>query len=489
MKRITRIILSLVFIYQNLPAQNVFPQKVEGCNPDQFCLDCGDPKANYDADVFKTLSDKLNSTYNFKGGKGKVGFQILVDSLGKGCVLSHTDASNNKLTKDIIALLNDCKWIPAKEGNKAVSSSINVFFEISNDLLVGKIRRVDPGNVNENTKNPGTPEVYNKNYKYSNPSLHTYEITVWQNENSQLPNDMSTISIVDKDNIVWYATHNGFVKFDGTQITRFNESNSPFEKGESVHAIAVDKQNNKWVYANKVIYKYNNTNWEKVDLSQTGIDGAYNIIGAESGEVLFCDDQGLLLWKDNKWELINKDRIKQLPSDKVYYAYKDKRHRLWIGTFSGSIMIDTNNKVTEFNKTNTPINKTCISGATEDNDGNIYFSLYAYEPHKERNRPQEGFAVLTKDEKWLHYNDSNSGLPANHINSILFDRFENVLWIGTNEAGLVRFDLHGGWENYHNLNSKIPSSYIFDLSQDSKGNIYASTFYGMMRIRKKYSSN
>ena len=174
-----------------------------------------------------------------------------------------------------------------------------------------------------------------------------------------------------------------------------------------------------------------------------------------------------------------------LPSNDIDYAYRDKQGRLWIGTFDGSVMIDSKNNITEFNKTNSPINKTCITRAAEDNDGNIYFSLYAYEKSKERNKDKEGIAVLTKDGKWLHFNHLNSGLPANHVNSLLFDKFENVLWIGTNEAGLVRFDLKNGWENYHNLNSAVPSSYIFDLVQDSKGRIYVATFYGLMRLRKK----
>lgn len=483
--RIVSAILFLIVMAPGLDAQNIFPQKVEGCDISQFCLDCGEPKAIYDADGFKAILESINSSYSFKGGKGKIGFQILVDSVGHGCVLSHTDASANPLSKDIITLLNGCKWLPARENNKAVSSSINVVFEITKDKLSGQVERIDLDDMNENMKNPGTPEIYNKSYKYSNQTLGKYEITVWQKGNSRLPHDMSTTSVVDKKDNVWYATYNGFVKFDGNQITRLNESNSPFKKNESVRAITVDNQNNKWINVDKEFYKYDNNKWEKPDSGKINLSWAYNIVASENGEVLFCTNEGLVILNNDRWSKINMANTSQLPSNSILYAYRDKKERLWIGTYKGTIMIDTNGDVTEFNKTTTPINKICISGATGDAEGNIYFSLYAYEKSTERNKSKEGFAILTKDGKWIHYNDTNSGLPANHVNSILFDKFENVLWIGTNEAGLVRFDLKDGWENYHNLNSQVPSSYIFDLSQDSKGNIYASTFYGMMKIKKK----
>lgn len=465
--------------------QNIFPQKIEGCNKTQFCLDCGEPKATFDTDGFKVISDNLNSKYNFKGGKGKSSFQVLVDSEGKGCVLSHTDATSNKLTIDIIELLNNCKWIPAKEQNKPVVSSINVIFEIKNDKLEGEIQRINIDEISDNMKNPGTPKIYNNHFKYENPSLDKYEITVWQKENSRLPNDMGRLSIVDKDDNVWVATYNGFAKFDGNQFTRLNESNSPFKKKESLGAIGVDSRNNKWVFTNNSIYKFDNIKWLKLDSAKIGVKDVNNIIGLDNGELMFCTEKGLMILKNNKRQFYNKNNIKELPSNYIDFAYRDKQNRLWIGTFKGSIMIDANNHVTDFNKTSSPINNICITGATEDKEGNIYFSLFAYKSSDERNRIEEGIAVFTKDGKWIHYNDTNSGMPANHVNNLLFDKFENVLWIGTNEAGLVRFDLKANWENYHNQNSEVPSRYIFNISQDSKGNLYVSTFYGLMRIKRK----
>jgi len=84
MNKLPSLIVFLIFLSIKLHGQNLFSNKVEGCNLSEFCLDCGEPKANYDIASFNKLISSLNSKYNFKGAKGKSGFQILVDSLGKG---------------------------------------------------------------------------------------------------------------------------------------------------------------------------------------------------------------------------------------------------------------------------------------------------------------------------------------------------------------------------------------------------------------------
>jgi len=481
----TILVLLLLLAIVRLHSQNLFPQTVDGCHLSQFCLDCGDPQATYESSAFMKVADLMNSKYNFKGGKGQIMLQVLVDSLGKGCVISHTDASKSSLTQDLINNLNQCTWNPAMENNKAVNSSINILFQIVDDKLTGSVERVNQQNLNENMSNPGTPVVYNKSFNYKNPSLNSYEFSVWQKKNSGLPNDMSQLCVVDNSNVVWYGTYNGFAKFDGKQFEWMNEKNSPFKKTESIEALAVDKQNNKWVFSNESLYKFDNQSWQNVPISNVKVSNVDVISCNDFGETILATDTGVVILKADKIEILTNKQIPALPSNNIFCAYRDKKGRLWIGTYEGSVMIDEKGTITDFNKTSTPIKNSSITEVAEDKDGNLYFALYAYKPHKERDVAQEGFAVFTKDGMWNHYNDSNSGLPANHINSLLYDPFENILWIGTNEAGLVRFDLKGNWENYHNQNSKVPSSYIFGMSQDSNGNIYVSTFNGMLRIHKK----
>ncbi|MNV09620.1 Two component regulator propeller [compost metagenome] len=76
-------------------------------------------------------------------------------------------------------------------------------------------------------------------------------------------------------------------------------------------------------------------------------------------------------------------------------------------------------------------------------------------------------------------------MPFNHANCVLYDKNEKILWISTDRAGLVRYDLKDGWENYHNENSDIPTSYISTMTFDMNGNLYLATRQGLVKIERK----
>lgn len=189
--------------------------------------------------------------------------------------------------------------------------------------------------------------------------------------------------------------------------------------------------------------------------------------------------------KNNEWSLLNQDKIKTMPSNRIDFAQRDSKNRLWIGTYSGTVMIDETGKETSFNDTETALKGKCITSMDEDEHGNLYFSLYEFKrkvPSQVNN--DEGIAIRTTDGKITQYTTSNSGLPFNHVTQVLYDKGEKVLWISTDRAGLVRYDLKGGWENYHNKNSDLPTSYVSMMSLDKDGNLYLATRQGLVKIEK-----
>lgn len=212
--------------------------------------------------------------------------------------------------------------------------------------------------------------------------------------------------------------------------------------------------------------------------------GVTHILNSSNGKLLFTTNDGLVAVRNDKVVLLNRKNIPLLPSNDISYAYVDARKRLWIGTSKGSIMIDKDFFVTTFNKSDSPLKNMCISDVEEDEKGNLYFALTDCNKIPDDD-DKEGIAVLKTDGKWLHYNDKNSGMPSNHVNDILYDKFNHILWIGTDKSGLVRFNLKDGWENYHNDNSPAPGYTIYQLVQDSKGVIYATTANGLLKISKK----
>lgn len=473
----------------NLNAQNLFPIKLDNCKTERFCLDCGDTKAGYDENEFSKLQDKLSKELNLQGIKGVVKFQALVDAKGRACVLSHTDQSNNPITLKIIEKLNKFKkWTPAvTNGKKEEKSSINLIFVINDGEISGQIERVDMDAFKKSFDNPNNPEIYNKTYDYKNVNLNNYKITVWNSKNSNLPNNMNDNITIDKNGLIWLTVDEGLVTFDGKEFKNAEQNITDKGKFFAYYALATDNSNVKWVYGKNNIYSFDNKKWTKYDSTEIGIDGAYEIVNnPKTGEVFFCSDEGLTIYKDGKWTNINKNKIKELPSNRVAFAKRDSKNRIWIGTYNGTAMIDENNQVTNFENTTTVLKGKCITSMDEDENGNLFFTLYEFD-RKEKGKVNndEGIAIRYADGTFKQFTTDNSGMPFNHTNCVLYDKTEKVLWISTDRAGLVRFDLKDSWENYHNENSDIPTSYISTMTFDDKGNLYLATRQGLVKIERK----
>jgi hypothetical protein len=470
-------------------AQNLFPVKLESCNTERFCLDCGDTKAGYDENEFSKLQDELNKELNLKGITGSVKFQVLVDAKGRACVLSHTDQSNNPITLKIIEELNKFKkWTPAvTSGKKEEKSSMNLIFVINDNKISGRIERVDMNAFKKSFDNPRSPEIFNKTYDYKNENLKNYRITVWNSKNSNLQNNMNDNITIDKNGLIWLTVDEGLVTFDGKEFKNAEQNITDKGKFFAYYALATDNNNVKWVYGKNNIYSFDNTKWTKYDSTEIGIDGAYEIVNnPKTSELFFCSDEGLTIYKEGKWTNLNKSKLQDLPSNRITFAKRDSKNRIWIGTFNGTAMIDENNQVTNFENTKTVLKGKCITSMDEDENGNLYFTLYEFD-RKEKGKVNndEGIAIRYTDGTFKQFTTDNSGMPFNHTNCVLYDKNEKVLWISTDRAGLVRYDLKGGWENYHNENSDIPTSYISTMTFVDKGNLYLATRQGLVKIERK----
>lgn len=470
-------------------AQNLFPVKLDNCKTEKFCLDCGDTKAGYDEQEFAKLQDKLNKELKLEGIKGAAKFQVLVDSKGRACVLSHTDQSKNSISSKIIEELNKFKkWTPAiTAGKKEEKSSINLIFTVNENKIIGKIERVDMTSFKKSFDQPKSPEIFNKTYDYKNQNLKNYKITVWNSRNSNLPDNMNDDIAIDKNGLIWLTLDEGLVTFDGKNFKNAEQNITDKGNSFSYYAIASDNDNVKWVYGKKNIYSFDNSKWTMYDPKEIGIDGAYKIINnSKTSEVFFCSDEGLTIYKNGKWSNINKDKIKEFPSNRVTFAKRDSKNRIWIGTFSGTVMIDENGKATNFETTKTVLKGKCITSMDEDENGNLYFSLFEFDgKEKGKVNNDEGIAVRDSDGTFKQFTTENSGMPFNHTNCVVYDKSEKVLWISTDRAGLVRYDLKDGWENYHNENSEIPTSYISTMTLDENGNLYLATRQGLVKIERK----
>lgn len=484
------IILVLAIFVSKVNAQHLFPVQLENCKAEKFCLDCGETKAGYDESRFNKLLKSLNKKLSLEGIQGAIKVQVLINSKETACVLSHTDESKSQISNTIVKELNNFKgWSAARTGEKKEEqTSITLLFLIKENKIEGQIERIDLTAFKKSFDRPNSPEIYNDNYKYENKNLPSYDITVWNSKNSNLSNNINDNISIDDDGIIWLTIDQGLVKFDGNEFSNAEQNITDKGKYFTYYEVATDNKNTKWISAKNNIYSFNNKNWTKYDSIDIGFDGAYSIINNKrTGELFFNTENGLNIYKNGNWERIDQNKFKDLPSNRIAYSKKDSKNRIWIGTYSGTVMIDSSNQLTNYEDSNSILKGKCITSMDEDKEGNLYFSLYELDRKvKGQVNNDEGIAILYADGTFKQFTTENSGMPFNHANCVLYDDKENVLWISTDRAGLVRFDLENEWENYHNENSEIPTSYISTMAFDKNNNLYLATRQGLVRIEKKY---
>lgn len=76
---------------------------------------------------------------------------------------------------------------------------------------------------------------------------------------------------------------------------------------------------------------------------------------------------------------------------------------------------------------------------------------------------------------WTIFNTDNSGLTHNSIFNISIDRFNNV-WLATNGGGVVKFNGEN-WYSYTPSNSGVPDKSIYGIAFDKKNNVWIATSY------------
>src|SRR5690606_34754972 len=86
---------------------------------------------------------------------------------------------------------------------------------------------------------------------------------------------------IDSDGNKWFGTTIGVSKFDGTNWTLYNVSNTSGGLADNtVYAIAIDSAGNKWFGTNKGVSKFDGTNWTVYNVSNTSGGLADNTVYA-----------------------------------------------------------------------------------------------------------------------------------------------------------------------------------------------------------------
>ena len=88
------------------------------------------------------------------------------------------------------------------------------------------------------------------------------------------------------------------------------------------------------------------------------------------------------------------------------------------------------------------------------------------------------FSANAQSLNWLHYNNGNSPLPSNTINSVL--AVDDGKWVGT-DGGLGFYD-GSDWTIYTEETSDLPDNHVRDIFEDNWENTWIATDKGVVQI-------
>ena len=236
------------------------------------------------------------------------------------------------------------------------------------------------------------------------------------NTSKILPNNTVNAIAIDAQGNKWFGTDIGLSEFDGTNWTIYATANG---LSLNIESIAIDAQGNKWIGTDYGgVFKFDGINWTNYTTANGLVNNNVRAIAIDAqGIKWFGTDNGVSKFDDSHWTTYNT-----------------------ANTANGLV----NNRITSI---------------AIDLQGNKWFGTNGY-----------GVSKLTGT-SWYTYNTYNSAFRSNTIKSISIDAMGNE-WIGTDRS-ISKFD-GTTWKDC------TPAGYAFNsIASDSQGNIWCGTNFGV----------
>jgi len=304
---------------------------------------------------------------------------------------------------------------------------------------------------------------------------------------------------VFKDNagIIWAGTDNGILKFK-PQKGKFKSINSDLDQTlrlshQIVNSILVDREKTLWIGTDggglnrldrsaQQFSVFTENDFEQNSLSGNRI---WALIQDIDGLIwIGTYGAGLNSYNKNTGQFANYEISVNDPgalsNSRVLALFEDSNGNIWIGTRGGGLN-KFNKKTEKFEvflhnpKDTTSISSNTILSITEDTQGNIFAGTF-----------EGGLCKFKKQNKTFQRFKNNpadpNSLSNNNVWVALFDS-KNRMWLGTQGGlNLVRNPETTFKFDYFEIKHGLSSNVIFGIEEDKQGNIWLSTFKGIVKL-------
>lgn len=301
----------------------------------------------------------------------------------------------------------------------------------------------------------------------------------------------------DNNNNTWIATTNG-VYILTIQTNRFYSylEENEFMPESRRHAVRGIVEHNDFLYANTRTgrKRINLVTEEVVSLEEDALNADYgrapseDVMKDSKGYIWFCGNQNNVQRYDPVADtIINIPCKHAIPTnvtdyeDKNLTLYEDSRSRIWLGTHKGLYYYDILREA--FIKSNAysqcaQLNRSAVHAILEDTASNTLWvgsttGLYQYDYE---------LGHFT-----YHYSTALASpyyLPSDHIYALHKEKDRNVLWIGTYEGGLIKWDPSTGDYEHFTVAKGLSDNTIYGILEDDRNQLWMSSNHGLMRFDK-----
>lgn len=263
--------------------------------------------------------------------------------------------------------------------------------------------------------------------------------TYYHSENSSLPDSIVVWDLtVDRNDVVWIGSDSGLIKYDGNNFIVYNTSNSPLAE-DVVWSIAADDDNVLWLASCRFrqggLMTFDGTNWTLYtpENSELPSNGIRDIVIDSRNTVWFTNNDAvysncIVRINNDNWTIFDKDDFGFDPyyfglitvdtEDRIYATLDYSLSSHYDNSRPNIIKFDDENWSTIFPTENTIDSLTFNGNVNNDNDGNIWTTLFN----------KDGLVLSAYDgENWTYYYPD---IPSVSISDIVFDS-NNTMWLGT----------------------------------------------------------
>lgn len=253
--------------------------------------------------------------------------------------------------------------------------------------------------------------------------------TTYNTSNSGLLRDIITDVDISSTGEVWAANYNrGVVSYNGINTwSVYNTTNSGLV-GNSMASMTIDSNDVKWIGTFSGLSVFDGSTWTNYHVSNSGLpdnDVRELDFDANGNAWIPTWGGGVAKFDGTNWTTYNFNNS-PLPSDNVPVVRVDAAQNIWMGTTIGLAKFDGTNW-TVFDNLNSPLPTNDIRALEFNDNGEVFIGT------------RQGGLAVYDGTNWTIYNWQNSPLPSDEIWSLEFDSTTGILWIGTN-LGLVKME-------------------------------------------------